>query len=260
VTVLALGWSMVHSVLYLRVAALEHDDQPRRAAELGILFCIVATISGSMWAKAMWGSYWNWDPRETSIFFLLLIYGAYLALRSAVDGEERRARLAAIYSAAAFVAVPFLMFVVPRIYDSLHPSDPATRAEGSMDPRIRTVFLAMLVGSRRCSRGCCRCGARFARVERRRLEPSPAGEGEGDRERESGGDGGLAADVGRDLLLSAAARAPHQGPGEIMNLKVLIAAVLLVAAAAIGRHQLPAIGDAVHLVPRGAALAGAWCR
>ncbi len=48
------------------------------SAELGFLFCIIATVSGSIFAKATWGgSYWNWDPRETSIFVLLLIYGAY---------------------------------------------------------------------------------------------------------------------------------------------------------------------------------------
>lgn len=147
VTVLALGWSMVHSLLYLKRRKLEHDDHAAAAAEIGILFCVVATASGSLWAKAMWGSYWNWDPRETSIFFLLLIYAAYLAVRSAVDQEERRARLSAIYSAVAFVAVPFLMFVVPRIYFSLHP-DPLinTRGKVDMDPRIRVVFYALLIG------------------------------------------------------------------------------------------------------------------
>jgi heme exporter protein C len=147
VTVLALGWSMVHSILYLRRRRMEHDHQAAAAAEIGILFCVLATVSGSLWAKAMWGSYWNWDPRETSIFFLLLIYAAYLALRGAIDDPGRRARLAAIYSAVAFVSVPFLMFVVPRIYFSLHP-DPIINPRGKldMDPRIRIVFFAMLLG------------------------------------------------------------------------------------------------------------------
>jgi heme exporter protein C len=147
VTVFALGWSMVHSILYLKRRRLEHDDHAAGAAEIGILFCLVATASGSLWAKAMWGSYWNWDPRETSIFFLLLIYAAYLAVRGAIDQDERRARLSAIYSATAFVAVPFLMFVVPRIYYSLHP-DPLINPRGKvdMDPRIRVVFFALLVG------------------------------------------------------------------------------------------------------------------
>jgi heme exporter protein C len=147
VTVLALAWSMGHSVLYLRSRRIEHDHHAAAAAEIGILFCVAATISGSLWAKAMWGSYWNWDPRETSIFFVLLVYAAYLALRSAVEQEERRARLSAVYSAIAFVSVPFLMFVVPRIYFSLHP-DPIINPRGKldMDPRIRIVFFAMLLG------------------------------------------------------------------------------------------------------------------
>jgi len=147
VTVLALAWSMGHSVLYLRRRRIEHDHQAAAAAEIGILFCVAATISGSLWAKAMWGSYWNWDPRETSIFFVLLVYAAYLALRSAIEQEERRARLSAVYSAIAFVSVPFLIFVVPRIYFSLHP-DPIINPRGKldMDPRIRIVFFAMLIG------------------------------------------------------------------------------------------------------------------
>jgi heme exporter protein C len=147
VTVLALGWSMVHSLLYLKRRNLEHDHQAAAAAEIGLLFCLVATVSGALWAKAMWGAYWNWDPRETSIFFILLIYAAYLALRSAIDQPERRARLAAVYSAIAFVSVPFLIFVVPRIYFSLHP-DPLINSRGKveMDPRIRVVFFALLLG------------------------------------------------------------------------------------------------------------------
>src|ERR1051325_1829730 len=80
-------------------------------------------------AKAMWGSYWNWDPPETSIFFVLLLYGAYLALRGSIEGEEKRARLSAVYSVIAFVAVPPLMFVVPRIYSTLHP-DPIINTRG----------------------------------------------------------------------------------------------------------------------------------
>ena len=172
VTVLALAWSMGHSALYLRRRAIEHDHQAAAAAEIGILFCIAATVSGSLWAKAMWGAYWNWDPRETSIFFLLLIYAAYLALRSAIEQEERRARLSAIYSAIAFVSVPFLMFVVPRIYYSLHP-DPIINPRGKveMDPRIRIVFLAMLIGFTGLFFWLQSLRVRVARMEHRREEP-----------------------------------------------------------------------------------------
>lgn len=169
VTVLALGWSMVASLLYLRSRRLEHDDHAATAAELGLLFCIAATITGALWAKAMWGAYWNWDPRETSIFFLLLIYIAYLALRSAIEEPARRARLAAIYSAIAFVSVPFLVFVVPRIYDTLHP-DPIVNSRGriDMDPRIRIVFFAMLLGFTGLFYWLLALRVRVLRIERRR--------------------------------------------------------------------------------------------
>ena len=146
-TVVALGWSMINSVIYLVRRDLRADDHAAAAAELGLLFCVGATVSGALWAKAMWGAYWNWDPRETSIFFVLLIYTAYLALRGSIEGEEKRARLSAIYSVAAFVAVPFLIFVVPRMYATLHP-DPIINDRGKvdMDPMIRWCFLSMLVG------------------------------------------------------------------------------------------------------------------
>jgi heme exporter protein C len=171
ITVLAMGWSMIHSALYLRRRDLAHDDQAAGAAELGVLFCVAATVSGSLWAKAMWGSYWNWDPRETAIFFLLLIYAAYLALRAAVDEPERRARLAAVYSIAAFVSVPFLVFIVPRIYFSLHP-DPIINPQGKidMDPRIRTVFFSLLIAFTVLFFWLLSLRVRLARVERRRLD------------------------------------------------------------------------------------------
>jgi|SRR5437667_906485 len=175
ITVVALAWSMLHSVLYLRRRRMDHDDHAAAAAELGLLFGIVATVSGSMWAKAVWHSYWNWDPRETSIFFLLLIYGAYLALRSSIENDERRARLSAAYSAVAFVTVPFLVFVVPRLYFSLHP-DTVINARGKvdMDPRIQLAFLAMLVGFTGLFFWVLSLKVRLSRLERRRAERAAA--------------------------------------------------------------------------------------
>ncbi|HTO23585.1 MAG TPA: cytochrome c biogenesis protein CcsA, partial [Spirochaetia bacterium] len=161
---------MVHSMLYLARRDLRHDDHAAAAAELGLLFCIGATVSGSMWAKAMWGSYWNWDPRETSIFFILLLYAAYLALRGSIESVERRARLSAVYSSVAFVAVPFLIFVVPRIYFSLHP-DPLFNARGKpdMDGRIMAVAAGMFVGFAALFFWLLSLRVRIARIERGRM-------------------------------------------------------------------------------------------
>ncbi len=175
VTVVALAWSMGHSIAYLRTSDLGHDDHAAGAAELGILFCLGATITGAIWAKAKWGAYWNWDPRETSIFFLLLIYGAYLALRSALDDERKRARLSAVYSAIAFVSVPFLIFVVPRMLATLHP-DPIINTQGKidMDKRIGLSFSMLLLGFTALFFWLLRLRVRLGRLERARMESAAA--------------------------------------------------------------------------------------
>ncbi len=135
-----------YSFQFLRTKNLLFDAYARVSNELGILFAILATITGSIWAKVTWGSFWNWDPRETSIFILLLIYGAYFSLRSAVEQEERKARLAAVYSLLAFVTVPFFIFIVPRIYFSLHPA-PVINQQGKvhLEFRQRLVFFSSII-------------------------------------------------------------------------------------------------------------------
>ena len=132
-----------HSAVYLRKRRMESDDAASSAARLGFVFCVLATVTGSIFARVMWNAYWNWDPRETSIALLLLVYGAYLGLRGSIEDPERRATLASAYALVAFVTVPFLMFAVPRMYASLHP-DTVLNARGKveMSSDIRTVFFA----------------------------------------------------------------------------------------------------------------------
>jgi len=145
VTVVAFLVAAWYSFLYLRRRDIRYDLYAEAANQLGILFCVLATVTGAFWAKASWGAYWNWDPRQTSIFILLLIYAAYFALRSAVEQDDIRARLSAVYSLLAFVTVPFFIFIVPRLYESLHP-DPLINPEAKlkMDTRMFTVFMTSL--------------------------------------------------------------------------------------------------------------------
>ena len=144
---LAFVASMVYGIKYLRKRNPDDDLKSSTAAGLGFLFCFLATVTGSIWAKFSWGSFWNWDPRETSIFVLLLIYGAYFALRSAVEVEEKRASLSAVYSIIAAVTMPFFMFVMPRVLASLHP-DPIINTQGKvyMNATMLVVFLSSLAG------------------------------------------------------------------------------------------------------------------
>ena len=121
ISVLAFLMSMIFSIKYLRTRDFKYDLISSSTAALGLVFSILATVTGMVWAKFNWGSFWNWDPRETSIFILLLIYGAYFSLRSAIENPESKARLSSVYSILAFVTVPFLVFVLPRILSGLHP-------------------------------------------------------------------------------------------------------------------------------------------
>ena len=139
--------SMAYGIKYLAKKNIDDDIKSTASSGLGLVFCILATVTGSLWAKFNWGSFWNWDPRETSIFVLLLIYGAYFALRSALEVEERRATLSAVYSIIAGVTVPFFIFVLPRLVSSLHP-DPIINNRGKIDMNgtMLVVFLCSLAG------------------------------------------------------------------------------------------------------------------
>ena len=136
--------SMIYGIRYLRKRNPDDDIKSASAAGVGFLFCILATVTGAIWAKFSWGTFWNWDPRQTSIFVLLLIYGAYFALRSAIDVEEKRATLSAAYAIIAAVVMPFFMFVMPRILASLHPQ-PVLNVEGKT--QMNPTMLILLLGS-----------------------------------------------------------------------------------------------------------------
>ena len=157
-SVLAFLMAMISGIKYLRHKDIDDDSKSAAALQIGMMFTILATITGSIWAKFTWGSFWHWDPRETSIFILLLIYGSLLALRSAIENEDKRARLSAVYSIIAFLTVPFFIFIMPRIMVGLHPGslelDPNTGKviQGSnpvidfkMNANMRIVFFTSLI-------------------------------------------------------------------------------------------------------------------
>lgn len=144
VSVLAFLLSAGWSVQYLRTRDIQYDWKSSAAASLGLLFCLLATISGAVFAKLTWGAYWNWDPRQTSIFILLLIYGAYLVLRSSIQEEKERARISAVYALLSFLTVPFLVFIIPRFYFSLHP-EPVINSAGKLE--MDTIMIYVLLAA-----------------------------------------------------------------------------------------------------------------
>lgn len=148
--VIAFLMAMIYGVKYLVKGNLDNDAKSNAALQLGFIFSILATVTGSIWAKFTWGAFWHWDPRETSIFILLLIYGSLFALRSAIENEDKRARLSAVYSIIAFLTVPFFIFIMPRIMTGLHPGSANDDNAGpvvdfQMDANMMLVFYLSLL-------------------------------------------------------------------------------------------------------------------
>jgi len=145
VAAIAFLLSAAYAAGYLRGRSLINDAKSAAAAELGLVFSILATVTGSLFAYLQWNSWWNWDPRETSIVVLLLIYAAYFALRSSVEGIEKRAALSAVYALLALPAMVFLVFILPRIMFSLHPANTLTSSSG-LSNEYRLVLYSAVLG------------------------------------------------------------------------------------------------------------------
>jgi len=120
VSYLAFGITFVSSLLYLRGKSEHYDFLSVSSIELGVLFCTIAIITGSIFSNITWGSYWNWDPRQTTTLILWFGYAAYLSLRYATHDPERRAHISAVLGILIFPTVP-LSYLSARIYWSLHP-------------------------------------------------------------------------------------------------------------------------------------------
>lgn len=112
--------TLVTSILYLIKNDYRYDLLAKNSAKGGFFLITAALLSGSVWANVAWGTFWNWDPRETTVLILWFVYAAYFALRESIDSPSDRARISAIYSIFAYVTVP-LSYLSSQIFFSLHP-------------------------------------------------------------------------------------------------------------------------------------------
>ena len=140
-----------HSVQVLRSGSPMGDVRARTAAQVAVLFGILGLATGSFWAHYTWyegtNIWWNFDPKQTMAAVQVLIYGAYFALRSTLDEPVKRARIAAVYNVFAFVTVPFLLYVLPRQMESLHPGAEGNPAFSEIThPLMRLVFYPAVIG------------------------------------------------------------------------------------------------------------------
>jgi heme exporter protein C len=115
------AYSVWYSIRYLRSSAFEDDDHAIVATQVGFLFGILGLITGSLWANATWGTFWTTDPKLNNTAIGLMIYAAYFVLRGGLQDETQRARLSAVYNIFAFSIFIPLIYILPRMTDSLHP-------------------------------------------------------------------------------------------------------------------------------------------
>ena len=112
--------SVVGSVVYLITRNLDWDRVTRASVELGTVFGIGILVTGSIWAKPTWNTYWTWDPRLTAATITVLIYIAYLLFRNGIDNRHTRAMFSSIYALFAFLSVP-LTYYSARWFRTIHP-------------------------------------------------------------------------------------------------------------------------------------------
>lgn len=141
--------AMVSGILYLRSKDSKWDVVGLAGVEIGMFFTLIGIITGSIWARPIWNTWWTWDPRLTTTTIMELIYAAYLMLRQGIEEPEKRARFGAVYAIVGFITVP-MTFLSIRFFRTIHPvviggSDPSSTGAFDMTPAMLQTFLFSLL-------------------------------------------------------------------------------------------------------------------
>jgi heme exporter protein C len=148
------GAAFFYSIKYLRTGDLQDDIYAVQFTNVGILFSILGMLTGMEWAQYTWNGNpdkfvpWSNDPKQLGTAMSMLIYFAYSILRSGLKDEEKRAKISAVYNVFAFAMLIPLIFVLPRMVDSLHPGvggNPAFK-QYDLDNNMRKVFYPAVTG------------------------------------------------------------------------------------------------------------------
>lgn len=140
--VLLYSISVYYAIKFLRNPLSDFDIKSVEYANVGTTFGILGILTGMLWANYTWGSPWHGDPKQNGAAIALLVYLAYFVLRGSVDNEEQKARLSAVYNIFAFAAMIPLIFIIPRLTDSMHPGNGGNPGFNAydLDSRMRLIF------------------------------------------------------------------------------------------------------------------------
>ena len=140
--------SVIYSIKYLNSGNENNDLIAVESVNTGIICGFIGLATGMMWAKFTWGAFWTNDPKLNGSAIATLMYLAYIVLRSSIDEEQKRAKISAIYNIFAFPAMIVLLFILPRLTDSLHPGNGGNPGFGGydLDNNMRLVFYPAVIG------------------------------------------------------------------------------------------------------------------
>jgi len=148
--VAAIGFllAVIAGIAYLSKGNSKWDIIGVAGVEVGLVFAFLNIVTGSIWAKPVWNTWWTWDPRLITATISELIYIAYMMLRQGLDDPDRRARFGAIYAILGFVSVPLSLFSI-RIWRTIHPvvvasGDAAAKGTFNMSPDMKVAFFFSL--------------------------------------------------------------------------------------------------------------------
>ena len=153
----AAGWvgmlaflvAAIAGVAYLAKGNRKWDIVGLSAIEIGIVFAFINIVTGSIWARPIWNTWWTWDPRLTTATVMELIYVAYLMLRQGIEDPDRRARFGAVYAIVGFLSVP-LTFFSARLFRTIHPvvigsNEAGAQGQFDMTPLMLQTFMFSLI-------------------------------------------------------------------------------------------------------------------
>ncbi len=153
----AAGWvgalaflvAVIVGIAYLITKQRRWDTVGLASIEIGVVFTLINIVTGSVWARPIWNTWWTWDPRLVTATVMELVYVAYLMLRQGIDDPDRRARFGAVYAIIGFLSVP-LTFLSIRIFRTIHPvvigsNDPGAEGTFDMTAKMFQAFMFSLV-------------------------------------------------------------------------------------------------------------------
>jgi len=162
--------SVIYSIRYLNNGRINDDLIAVEAVNTGIVFCIIGLLTGMQWANITWGMAWPNDAKTNGSAIATLMYLAYLVLRNALEEEQKRGKIAAIYNIFAFPVMIVLMYIMPKMTDSLHPGSGGNGTFGDldMDNQMRPVFYTAIIGWMLIGVWICTLRYRVRLLERKR--------------------------------------------------------------------------------------------